>query len=403
MRDKLEGPLTSEECKEALSSFSKDKSPGEDGFTTEFYIKFFDILGEDLVKSLNHAYEKGELSISQRRGVITLLPKDESSLLDLKNWRPITLLNVDYKIAAKAIATRMESTLPFLIHTDQTGFIKGRYIGENIRLICDLLEQTKSDKSSGILLSIDFRKAFDTLEWPIMHKALETYNFGESLSRWIEIFYKNIESTVLNNGYASNWIKPSRGVRQGCPLSPFLFVLTAELMSNKIRQSDTVKGVSLCGNEIKISQFADDTNLICADIPSVENALQILVDFGKISGLTLSKEKTKAMWLGRSANNKNKPLGFKWVSCPTRFLGVHLSFDKKGNDYQNFDLKIGKLQTNLDMWRMRDLTLFGRVLIVKSLGISQLIYSTSNVDVPNYVISTVKKRLFSFFVEETEG
>ena len=98
------------------------------------------------------------------------------------------------------------------------------------------------------------------------------------------------------------------------------------------------------------------------------------------------------MGLGRSANNKNKPLDFKWVSCPTRFLGVRLVYDKKGNDYQNFDLKIGKLQTNLDMWRMRDLTLFGRVLIVKSLGISQLIYSASNVDVPNYVISTVKKK-----------
>ena len=110
-------------------------------------------------------------------------------------------------------------------------------------------------------------------------------------------------------------------------------------MSNKIRQSDTIKGVSLCGNEIKISQFADDTNLICADIPLVENALPILVDFGKISGLSLNKEKTKAMWLGRSAKNKDKPLGFKWVSCPTRCLEVHLSYDKKGYDYQNFDLK----------------------------------------------------------------
>ena len=396
MRYKLEGPLTYEECKEALSSFSKNKLPGKDSFTAEFYITFFDILGEDLVRSLNHAYEKGELSISQRRGVIPLLPKDESSLLDLKNWRPITLLNVDHKIAAKAIATRMESTLPFLIHTDQTGFIKGGYIGGNIKLICDLLEQTKTDKSSGILLSIDFRKAFDTLQWPIMHKALETYNFGESLRRLIEIFYKNIESTVLNNGYPSKWMKPSKGARQGCPLSPFLFVLTAELLSNKIRQSYTVKGVTLCGNEIKISQSADDTNLICADIPSVENALQILVDFGKISGLTLNKEKTKAMWLGRSAKNKDKPLGFKWVSCPTRFLGVHISYDKKGNDYQNYDLKIGKLQTNLDMWKMRDLTLFGRVLIVKSLGISQLTYSASNVDAPNYVISTAKKGYLVF-------
>jgi len=94
----------------------------------KFISNFIDICGEDLARSLNHAYEKGELSISQRRGVITLLPKDESSLLDLKNWRPITLLNVDYKIAAKAIASRMESTLPLLIHSEQTGFIKGRYI-----------------------------------------------------------------------------------------------------------------------------------------------------------------------------------------------------------------------------------------------------------------------------------
>ena len=119
MRDKLEGPLTYEECKEALSSFSKDKSPDEVGCTAEFYIECFDILEEDLVRSLNHAYEKGKLSILQGRGVITLLPKDESSLLELKNWRPITLLNVDYKIAAKAIASRMETSLPLLIHTEQ--------------------------------------------------------------------------------------------------------------------------------------------------------------------------------------------------------------------------------------------------------------------------------------------
>ena len=101
-------------------------------------------------------------------------------------------------------------------------------------------------------------------------------------------------------------------------------------MSNKIRQSDIVKRVSLCGNEIEISQFADEANLTCADVPLVENALQILGDFGKILGLTLNKEKTKAMRLGRSANNNDKPLGLKWVSCPTSFLGVHLLYDKKG-------------------------------------------------------------------------
>ena len=396
IRAKLEGRLTYEECKKVLSSFSNGKSPGEDGFTAEFYAKFFDILGEDLVESLNSAHEKGQLSISQRRRVITLLPKDDTALSHLKNWRPITLLNVDYKIASKAIAKRIEATLPHLIHTDQTGFIKGRYISENIRLISDLMEQTKIDKTPGISLAIDFRKAFDTLEWPLIYYALETYNFGESLRRWIEVFFTDVESTVLNNGFASNWIKPSRGVRQGCPLSPFLFILTAELMSNKIRQSDSVKGVSLCGNEVKLSQFADDTNLFCADLLSVQSALQTLEEFGKISGLNLNKEKTKAIWLGTWANKREKPLGLKWVNC-ARFLGIYLSYDKKGNDFQNFDLKVQKLQTNQEIWRARDLTLFGRVLIIKSLGLSQLFFRHPTLTFPIISPQLLKRGYLDFY------
>ena len=134
----MEGPLSYEECKNVLESFQNDKSPGEDGFTVEFYKLFYDLLGEILVTSLNEAYEENELTISQRRGIITLLPKKDGSLLDLQNWRPITLLNVDLKIAAKAIAKRLETVLPKLIHPDQTGFVKGRYVGENIRLISDV-------------------------------------------------------------------------------------------------------------------------------------------------------------------------------------------------------------------------------------------------------------------------
>ena len=141
-RDSLEGPLTYEECKKVLDSFKNDKSPGEDGFTVEFYKFFYDLLGKDLLASFNEAYETNELTISQRRGIITLLPKEDGSLLEFQNWRPIALLNVDCKIAAKAMAKRIEVALPGLIHPDQTGFVKGRYIGENIRLITDLMEYT---------------------------------------------------------------------------------------------------------------------------------------------------------------------------------------------------------------------------------------------------------------------
>ena len=135
------------------------KSPGEDGFTVEFYQFFFELLGQELLDSINASYDDNELSISQRRGVITLIPKEDANLKDLSNWRRITLLNVDYKIASKAIATRIEKVLPLLIKSNQTGFVKGRYIGENIRLINDILEQTKAQDIPGILL-VRLQKSF---------------------------------------------------------------------------------------------------------------------------------------------------------------------------------------------------------------------------------------------------
>ena len=198
----------------------------------------------------------------------------------------------------------------------------------DIRLISDLLEQMKKDQStySRILSSLDFRKGFDTLEWPLVQYILRRYNFGTQLRKWLEIFYTNVETAVLNNGFATNWFKPSSGVRQGCPLTPFLFILTVELMSNRIHQTDSVKGIVLFNNEIKLSQFADDTNLFCAFVVSVEVALAVVNQFGEISGPKLNIEKAKAMWLGKWANKRDKPLNLKWVHCPTRFLGIFLSY-----------------------------------------------------------------------------
>ena len=266
----------------------------------------------------------GELSISQRRGIITLIPKEDGSLLDLSNWRPITLLNVDLKIASKAIAKRIEPTLPNLIHSDQTGFGFPLYIyiGENIRLISDIMDYTSLQNLPGIQTSLDFRKAFDSIEWPFIMKTLDHLNFGRGIKRWVNIFYTNIESAVQNNGFITSWFKPSKGVRQGCPLSPYLFILSAEVLSNKIRQEPNVRGIKVFGKEIKLSQFADDTTLFNADIEPLERALKIVGDFGRIAGLFLNVKKTKALWLGKWKNNRNKPLDLKWFHSPVKILGI---------------------------------------------------------------------------------
>ena len=139
--------------------------------------------------------------------------------LYLKNWRPISLLNT----ATKRIAKRLEKVLPELINRDQTGYIKNRFIEENIRLISDVIDSYDENNLPGFLLFIDFEKAFDSLEWSFLFKSLEVMNFGPVFQRWIRTFYSNISSCVINNGYTTRFFPLKRGVRQGCPLSGLLF------------------------------------------------------------------------------------------------------------------------------------------------------------------------------------
>ena len=171
------------------------------------------------------------------------------------------------------IAKRIEKILPRLIHPDQTGFVKGRYIGQNIRLINDIMEHTKLHNIPGILLLLDFRKAFDTIEWSFIQNTLSFLNFGDGIKRWVSTFYTGPESAVLNNGFSTNYFQLSRGVRQGCPLSPYLFILGAKILACKIRQNKEIQGIRIFNSEAKISQFADDTSLICKSCHSVEKAI----------------------------------------------------------------------------------------------------------------------------------
>ena len=175
------------------------KSPGSDGLTPEFYKCFWQEIKDLVVDSLNFANANNGLSIDQRRGIITLLPKPEKDKLLLKNWRPISLLNTDYKIAAKCIATRLKIHLPKLINPDQTGYVKNRFIGQNIRLITDIIHLTRAKHLPAIILLIDFEKAFDSVDWSYMEKVLETFNFGPSFVNWIKTFYNDITSCLINN------------------------------------------------------------------------------------------------------------------------------------------------------------------------------------------------------------
>ena len=171
------------------------------------------------------------------------------------------------------------------------------------------MEYTEAKNLSGILLFLDFRKAFDTIEWNFLHKCTELYNFDRNIRKWISILYNNVESGVVNGGFMTNYFKVSRGIRQGCPLSPLLFVLAVEMLALKIRQDQLRRGIALPnGQNAKISQFADDTTLILEDTTSLRNAMNIVNSFGVLSGMQLNKKKTKALWIGAPSKSKIEPL-----------------------------------------------------------------------------------------------
>ena len=196
--------------------------------------------------------------------------------------------------------------------------------------------------------------------------------------------------------HSTSYFKVSRGVRQGCP-SPLLFVLGVEILAQKIRQSTSCQGMKLPQSvEAKISQFADDTTLICRDENDLGENINVLNKFNDISGLKLNKKKTKAMWIGSAKNDKTKPLGFQPYQEPIKSLGVNLSYNQDRNNNLNFFLTIHDMDTKLNMWQTRDLTLYGRTMLVKSLGIFKIVYAASMLSVPETVVKTVQDRIFNF-------
>jgi hypothetical protein len=203
-RDACEGLLTEQECFSALSGMPHGKTSGSDGFPMEFYLRW-QSFGTDLVRVLNIAYETGLLSTSQRRGLIIILYK-KNGRLETKNWRPISLLNVDYKIATRAISGRLLAVIGTVVGTDQTCGVPGRTISENLSFIRDLIDYVEPEDLPVALLSLDQEKAFDRVDWGFLLRILDRFNFGPSFCSWIKLFYTNVESAVVINDWTSTFL-----------------------------------------------------------------------------------------------------------------------------------------------------------------------------------------------------
>ena len=181
------------------------------------------------------------------------------------------------------------------------------------------MEYTDIKKLPGIFLFVDFEKAFDTIEWHFISNTLEVFKFF-NFQKWISVIYNNTQSAVMNGGHMTDYFEITRGVRQGCPLSPSLFIFAVELLALKIRQSPDCRGMRLPNDkEARISQFADDKTIITNSTDSLKSHLQSIEVFGAIPGLKLNRKKTKAMWLVSMKHNTSKILESKARESQLKF------------------------------------------------------------------------------------
>ena len=389
----VEGPILVEECRFALATMARNKTAGISGFSAEFYSFFWPDMGNLIVKYVNDAKQAGELFITHRRGLLTLIPK-KGCQKSLANKRPICLLDVLYKLIAKVIANRLQSVIGKLINKDQTGFMKGRYIGENIRLISDVIEYCKMDKKDGILLAVDYRNAFDSVNHNFIWFALKSFNFGDDIISWIKLLYHGNLLAVINNGYTSTWFSCTRGTFQGSPLSGLLFNLVGEMLANKIRAHQDVRGISINNIEVKVSQYCDDTTLLLNDSESVVNALKILTEFRQCSGLEINKSKTKIMWLGTACHKKDWVDNIEAVS-KIKILGIVFSASEECEE-ENIAPVIRKIKSVINSWSQRNLTIKGRITVTKSLLTSQLVYLASNAKIPMVDLKAIHSHIMRY-------
>lgn len=351
--------------------------------------------------AFDEAFQCEELSFIQKEGLITCLPKPGKDRNFIKNWRPITLLNTDYKILSSTIANRFKEVLPSIISETQKGFLKGRFIGENSRQIFDVLTEAEQNKLPGLLLSVDFEKAFDSIEMKHLHNCLNHYNFGPNICKWIQTLYKDISSRVINNGHISGKFKLERGVRQGDPLSPYLFILTVEPLATAIKRNKDIKGVKIGDIESILSQYADDVQFtLDGSEKSLNETLTTLEQFGKISGLKMNTEKTRALWFGSKINCKMKLCSnwdLDWSQTPLRILGIIYTPKTQEIIKLNFNdakLKIEKLLKN---WGFRDLTLYGKITVIKTLALSKMNHLLSTLPIPDQgFMKSIEKLFFDF-------
>ncbi|KAL0552328.1 hypothetical protein IC582_011437 [Cucumis melo] len=389
-------PFLEDEIKGVVNSLDGKKTPGPDGFPISFFKSYWYLLKEDIMDIFKDFYDKGVINKNMNNTYIALIPK-KKDYSNPKDFRPISLTTSIYKIIAKTLSNRLKTSLPDTISGNQLAFVKNRQITDAILMANEAVDFWKVKKIKGFILKLDIEKAFDNLNWDFIDFVLEKKNFPILWRKWIRGCISNVTYSVIVNGRPQGRIKANRGLRQGDPLSPFLFVIAMDYLSRLLSHleiSGAIKGVSLSSNcNISHILFADDILLFIEDNDFFLNNLRMALSlFERASGLKINLLKSALVPMNVSETRAKECASFWGISChslPLSYLGVPLGGNPKSRLFwSNVEEKI---QKKLNNWKYAQISKGGRLTLIKSTLSSLPIYQLSVFQAPSLTCKNIEK------------
>jgi hypothetical protein len=373
----LEADFTGEEVTEAINSMKGLAAPGPDGLPAIFYHTYWDIIRHDVIKAaLQVLNEKGDPTLFNQTH-ICLIPK-KNNPNHPSDFRPISLCNVIQKIITKTIANRIKHILPEVISQNQSAFVPGRLITDNTLVAFEIFHFFKQSKNKQgyISVKIDMAKAYDRVEWPFLQVTLETMGFPQNLTDTIMKCVKTVNFSILINGRPSQSFCPKRGLRQGDPLSPYLFIICANVFSNlitKAQQEKQIHGVKIAHGAPEVSHllFADDSLLFCrANDQEAAKIKSIIIEYQEVSGQLVNMNKSEIMFSKHVPLNNKEGIGqilpMQQVTHFSKYLGMptHVGRSKK----QTFNYLQDCVWKKIKGWKARHLSFAGRSTLIKAVA-----------------------------------
>jgi hypothetical protein len=394
---RLIAPFTEQETLAALKSMDRNSAPGPDGFGPSFYRAAWNSIKQEVMAFLS-AFHAGQADLERiNRSYMVLIPKKPGNV-SVDGFRPICLQNCSIKILAKILTMRLQQEIGQLIDLHQTGFLMGRSISETFIFAAEVVQACRKRKLPTIVLKLDFAKAFDTVVWDSLIKILQARGFDQLWCSWILDILSSSKSAVLVNGCPGSWINCKRGLRQGDPLSPYLFLLVADTLQHLVKLAPSVRHPVDPDAPCVVLQYADDTLIVLKGDCRAMHALRNLLDaFSDATGLKINYSKSTLVPIHMEqevAAQCAHILGCSQETFPQSYLGLPLSDHKL--PVAAFSAYIDKTDRYLSTWQASLLNNMGRVVLINSVLDSQLVYIMSATQVPQEVIKMIDKRRRSF-------